>query len=182
MARILVADDNPLVHRIAVQVLTAEGHEVEGVMTGAVLIERISEMRPDLLLLDTALPDASVSETLDAILSTRDLQGIQITLLAGPLEDLEAAEVPPGIHTILQKPLDAATLLNLVRDIPPTDNHEHSPTQRILHTLVSQALGRSEPDVSRETIRAQVDEAVTAAVPAIVDRITDRVVERLRLT
>ena len=185
MARILVVDDNPLVHRIAEQTLGAEGHHVEGSLSGSDVIARISQARPDLLLLDTALPDTNVSEVCEAILTVCDLDHVRVVLLAGPLETIDDSDIRPGIHSIVQKPLDGATLFDLVKDLsaPNSDDEDGSdPSERVVQTLVSEALGQPRPQVSREAIREQIDEAVSAAVPAIVDRITDRLVERLKQT
>ncbi len=179
MARILVADDNPLVRRIAVDTLAAEGHEVESLVSGSGLIERVSKSRPDLLLLDTGLPDDDVDETCAAILAASAPDSLRIVLLAGPLEDIEDSEIRSGVHSVIQKPLDAATLLDLVKDRSAAED-ESGPSEGVLEALVSEALGQSEQGVSREDLRAQIDEVVTAAIPSIVDRITERVVEHLK--
>lgn len=180
MARVFVADDNPLVHRIAVQALGAEGHDVEVSLSGSGLVERLIGSRPDLLLLDMALPGASASELCAEVLARRQLDAVRIVLLAGPLEPVDDSDLLPGVHSIIQKPLDASTLSGLVTDLPLAGPGGQG--DRVLQALVSEALGQSRPELTREAIRAQIDEAVSAAVPTIVDRITDRLVERLKGT
>ncbi len=184
MARVFVADDNPLVLRIAEETLGADGHQVQGAPTGSGLIERLAEARPDLLLMDTALPEATPADVCESILALRDLDGVRVVLLAGPLETADSSDLPPGVHSIVQKPLDAETLSGLLTDLPPAEAGEQDRPadagDRVLRALIDEALGQARPAPSRAAIRAQIDAAVSAAVPALVDRITDRVVERLK--
>ena len=185
MAKIFVADDNPHVHRIVEETLGASGHEVLSVRDGSEVLERISRWRPDLILLDTTLPNADCFDICRGLLAQHRSVGGRIVLLAGPLETLDEDDATQvGVHTIVQKPLDSLVLESLVAGLPTgeesepesgTDDHE-----QIIDALVHKALGPTESGPSREAIREQIEAVVFASMPAIIDRIADRLVDRLK--
>ena len=187
MARVFVADDNPHVHRIVEQSLGAEGHEVSGVRDGAQVLAELARARPDIALLDTSLPGATASSVAAAILGQRELDGIRIVMVAGPLEAVEDGDpLEPGVHAVVQKPLDATMLLGLVEDLPPPAPPSSSPSEAetpeaTLANLVTEALGQPTAGPSREMIREQIEAVVMASMPAIIDRIADRLADRLRV-
>jgi DNA-binding NtrC family response regulator len=60
MAHLLLIDDDPaLIPKLVRQVFPGPAHRVEVARTGAEGLERVSAMRPDVLLLDLRLPDQS---------------------------------------------------------------------------------------------------------------------------
>ena len=186
MARIFVADDNPHVHRMVEETLGPDGHEVAGVLDGAAALERLASAKPDLALLDTTLPGISGYEVCDAILARSELNGMRVVMLLGPLEPVQDGdETPPGVHAVVQKPLDAAILRELANGLPQAAPAAEEPSpaeseQQVIDGLLSEALGRSDPGPSREAIREQIEAALTASMPLIVDRIADRLVARLK--
>lgn len=181
MAKVFVADDNPHVHRIVKETLEAEGHEVSGVADGARVMDALARARPDLALLDTTLPGAAASAICRSVLERRELDGVRMVVVAGPLEAVEEGDpLEPGVHAVVQKPLDAGMLLDLVRDLPaPAEGPgEAEPPEATLESLVSEALGSPNAGLSRAVIREQVEAVVAASMPAIVDRIADRLADR----
>ena len=183
MARILVADDNPHVHRMVEEVLGSAGHEVLGVEDGARALEKVAEAVPDLVLLDTTLPDAGVYDICRGIQGQRGLDAVRIVMLAGPLESIDPDEAAQaGVHSVLQKPLDAKMLSALMADTsgPAPPQTEAEQNHQMVDTLVNQALGQASAGLSREAIREQIEAVVMASMPAIIDRIADRLAERLR--
>ena len=183
MAKVFVADDNPHVHRIVKETLEAEGHEVSGVADGARVMDALAGARPDLALLDTTLPGAPASAICSSVLERRELDGVRMVVVAGPLEAVEEGDpLEPGVHAVVQKPLDAGMLLDLVRDLPAPEPAEGpgeaEPPEATLESLVSEALGSPSAGLSRAVIREQVEAVVAASMPAIVDRIADRLADR----
>ena len=57
--RILIANDQEWTARSLESILAAEGYEVIKAFTGAQACERALDARPDLIILDTQLPDIS---------------------------------------------------------------------------------------------------------------------------
>lgn len=186
MAKVFVADDNPHVHRMVEEILGVEGHAVTGVVDGSEALEQLTSVKPDVALLDATLPGADASDICAAIFAQHDLDHIRIVMLAGPLEAIDEGEpLPPGIHSIVQKPLDTTSLLDLVRDLPAaergSDEASDAGTQQlVVDTLVNEALRHANSSPSREAIREQIEAVVMASMPAIIDRITDRLTDRLK--
>jgi len=57
--RIRIADDEELIRKSLVKLLTAEGHEVDAVGTAAEVLESVRNDPPQILILDLRLPDGS---------------------------------------------------------------------------------------------------------------------------
>ena len=62
--RIRIADDEELIRKSLVKLLTAEGHEVDAVGTAAEVLESVKNDPPQILILDLRLPDGSGLELL----------------------------------------------------------------------------------------------------------------------
>lgn len=59
MSRVFVVDDEEDILEILGEALEAEGHEVETFESGDRLLDRMGEVRPDLVLLDITMPGLS---------------------------------------------------------------------------------------------------------------------------
>ena len=59
MSRILIAEDDPAIREGREATLESDGHEVRTAADGAEAPARVAEERPDLLLLDVMIPNAS---------------------------------------------------------------------------------------------------------------------------
>jgi len=62
--RILVADDNPVVHAVVKEAAEARGYQVISVTTGVGAIATAITARPDLVVLDIQFPDADGRDVL----------------------------------------------------------------------------------------------------------------------
>jgi CheY-like chemotaxis protein len=117
-AKILVVDDDDAVRRIAVYALDALGLEVCEASSGGQAIEAVGRERPDLVLLDFAMPDMNGAQVAQ-ILRARwpDLKIIFVTGYAD-LEQME--EVIGAREQTLRKPYRLADLQNaLVQVLTP---------------------------------------------------------------
>src|SRR5262245_24411616 len=55
--RILVVEDEPLIAALLTDMLTADGHEVDSVGTGAAALQRIAQQAYDLIVSDLRMPE-----------------------------------------------------------------------------------------------------------------------------
>ncbi|MFL6417463.1 MAG: PleD family two-component system response regulator [Bryobacteraceae bacterium] len=62
MSRILLADDSPQALRLGEQILTRDGFEVVSVTDGAVVLRRLPDVDPDILISDVYLPGKNAFE------------------------------------------------------------------------------------------------------------------------
>ncbi len=110
MHRCLIADNSPLVRRVAKSILMDFGFEVQDVQTGAEAIAVVNRFAPRVVLVDAALQDMPV---LDVLRHIRD-RGPQLTRAVYcpnefDLLDLQRAHAA-GATDVLVKPFDRATL------------------------------------------------------------------------
>ena len=117
MAVILVADDEPDITSLLGTVLSNEGHTVHTAADGRTALARITELRPDLSVLDHYMPELTglrVAETLRADPATASL----------PLLMLSAAAPPTAVlhcNVVLAKPVSLQHFSTVVRELlrPP---------------------------------------------------------------
>lgn len=121
-ARILLIDDDPMIHDAVQMILKPQGYLVESCLTGPSGLEAMRARRPDVVLLDVML--ASPSEGFHLVYQMRndaDLKDIPVIILTavGRTLGLDFAreigtEYLP-VERFLEKPIDAATLREAVR-------------------------------------------------------------------
>ena len=112
MKRVLVAEDEPDTVDALRQALTEQLHvELDVVANGALVMDSIAERRPDLLILDVALPGLNGLDVFDLLRSDPRLQGIPVLFLTGLPERAESATATTGVHEVLAKPFDVNDLI-----------------------------------------------------------------------
>jgi len=79
--RVLVVEDDCALGGFLLKGLQLEGHDVEWLEDGQAALDRMSERRPDLLLLDLSLPKKDGTEVLEALLGHFD--GMAVLVLTG---------------------------------------------------------------------------------------------------
>lgn len=110
--RILVADDSETSRRFLELVLAARRHEVLTASDGEQALGRALAERPDLVMMDVAMPGLSgldVLRRLRAEEATRDIPVIMVSVRGEPVDRLEAFAT--GCSDYLTKPVDANELL-----------------------------------------------------------------------
>lgn len=147
--RALVADDDGGVRDLLARFLTIEGVTVETAETGREALTRVREERPDIVLLDVAMPGRT---GLDVLTHIREL-GLQTAVIittAYGTEDVVTEALRRGADDYLRKPFDrgdvlavldrttARLLLRRQNDALRARIEEH---QRYLETELARAAG-----------------------------------------
>ncbi|HJS87081.1 MAG TPA: response regulator [Acetobacteraceae bacterium] len=111
LARILVVDDEPQIHRFLRPALEAAGYAVERADTAAEALRLAASRAPDAVLLDLGLPDLDGQEVLARlrrfsevpviVLSARDREAEKIMALDGGADDY--VEKPFGVGELLAR-------------------------------------------------------------------------------
>lgn len=116
MARILVADDDPLIRDMVSATLARAGHEFELVSTGQQALARLREGSFELVIADIFMPDGTGIELLISMRAKRiDLPFICISGGDGDLfRPYVTTMVSLGAYTVLRKPFTPAKLLDAV--------------------------------------------------------------------
>ena len=112
---VLVADDQPEFTRLVALSLDDEGFRVETATDGYMALEKVSELNPDLLLLDLAMPGMSGLDILDEL---RDTHPLPVILLAS---ESPASAVSRGLDhgadDFVEKPFHPRELAARIRAV-----------------------------------------------------------------
>ena len=111
MARILIADDDELIAELASEVLIDAGHACGWVTSAAAAWACVQRKRPDILLLDQAMPGESGMTLLRRLRRSPmlyDLPVIMFTAMSGEQDELQA--IYAGAQDFLSKPFDPFNL------------------------------------------------------------------------
>jgi len=110
-ALILVVDDNPINLKLAADVLAAEGYEVERAADAEQALQTLGRRRPDLILMDVALPGMdglALTRRLKADEATRRIRIVALTAFAMKGDDQKARDA--GCDGYISKPIDTRKL------------------------------------------------------------------------
>jgi CheY-like chemotaxis protein len=154
--RILIADDNEVVRsRLGELLATHGGWEVCGsVASGREAVEKAVELRPDLIILDLAMPEMdglSAAKEIGKVLPTVPI--VIFTLHKFATIDLEAKKA--GVRYVVAKP-DTETLLRVVDELVKSQPAESAQQGA---DLLAPASGPLDDPASRVAAQAQPSEA-----------------------
>ncbi len=114
--RILVVDDEPQIRRVMRTTLTANGYEVSDARSGDEALEKLSEERFDLILLDVNMPGVSGLETCRTIRSGRSVSDVAIIMLTVRNAERDKVEaLDAGADDYVVKPFSTPELLARIR-------------------------------------------------------------------
>jgi CheY-like chemotaxis protein len=111
---ILVVEDDPDVRRVIVECLSLIGYKVTEAANGAEALTQLRAMKPDLLVVDYAMPDMTGAEVIS---EARKMIGNVPVILATGYADMAAVERLAGKPKILRKPFDIAQLGDAVSSV-----------------------------------------------------------------
>src|ERR1700741_4487569 len=116
--KILLADDSITIQKVIELTFSDEDFEVVTVGNGRLAIEKVQDVRPDLVLCDIIMPEKDGYEVCDFIKKTPSLSHIPVLLLTGAFEPFDqdrASRV--GCDGFLAKPFEPQTLIAKVKDL-----------------------------------------------------------------
>ncbi|WP_035871207.1 response regulator transcription factor [Cucumibacter marinus] len=117
MSTILACDDDPLILESIELLLGERGHSVMTAVNGAEAMKAIVQRRPDVVLLDIAMPEMDGLKVLEAIKGRPAMAGVPVIMLTARsrIEDVTAA-VRRGAADYVVKPFDADELSTRVQN------------------------------------------------------------------
>lgn len=117
--KILVVDDEKDIQTTLKKTLTCQGYSVIVADTGKKAVALAKSNRPDLVILDVALPDllgGQVAEVIQGIPGMRDVPIIFLTALLAKNEERKYGRIVGG-KTMFAKPYDAEELLTAISEL-----------------------------------------------------------------
>jgi len=167
--KLLVADHSPTIQKVVELTFGDEGVEVISVSDGQEAIERIEQVRPDIILADVFMPRRSGYEVCEYIKQNEKLKHIPVMLLVGSFEPFDEAEARRvGADDILTKPFKSIRRLmdkvgDLVSSKPAsTEAQPDSAEGQPAYALEQQGLAEAQMAKSDEWIgeRPKAEEPV----------------------
>jgi CheY-like chemotaxis protein len=113
--KILLADDSVTAQNMGRKILADAGYDVVTVNNGSAALKRITELKPDLIVLDVYMPGYSGLEVCQRLKDAAETAHIPVLLTVGKLEPFkpeEARRVRADAHIV--KPFEASELLTVI--------------------------------------------------------------------
>lgn len=127
--KLLVADDSVTIQKVIKLALSSEGYDILAVSDGREAIRAIQEERPDVVLIDVALPGGDAYAVKKMINADSKLSSIGFILLASAFERVdEKAVIEAGFHDRLIKPFDPSHLRKAVAEVMGRAKTSTAPT------------------------------------------------------
>lgn len=111
MASILVADDEDRIRKLLKESLEKRGHKVETAASGREVLEKIKRA-PDLVLLDTMMPDMDAMEMLDKIIESAPTT--EVIVVSGLSQYVTNVRAPKAHVDLVTRSMDLKHLEQLI--------------------------------------------------------------------
>lgn len=151
--KILLADDSITIQKVVELTFSDGDYEVTAVNNGAKAVQKLSEMRPDIILSDIIMPEKNGYEVCEYVKSHPDFRNIPVVLLTGTFEpfDPDRAE-KAGCDAVVTKPFESQSLIQRVEEL--------------IAQSASAAPAAVEPEPEAEAVSPWMEEPAPAAGPA----------------
>jgi CheY-like chemotaxis protein len=123
--RILLADDSITIQKVVELTFSDGDYEVTAVNNGNKAIQKLSEMRPDIILSDIIMPEKNGYEVCEYVKSHPEFRNIPVILLTGTFEPFDPDRADKaGCDAVVTKPFESQSLIHKVEELI-----EHAKTQ-----------------------------------------------------
>ena len=116
MQTVLVVDDEFGVAEVLQSILEDEGYRVATAINGKQALTRLSEVTPDLIMLDYMMPIMDGTQTLAAIRNNATFAKVPIIMMSS-LEEASVRETCTDYDSFLRKPFRAMAVLKTVAQL-----------------------------------------------------------------
>ena len=118
LGRVLVVDDDEVIRQLIAVNLTLEGFEVDTAVDGKDCLEKVGEVKPDVITLDVMMPRLDGWVTATQLRRNPETAGIKVVLItARAQEDDRSRGRQIGVDAYLTKPFDPAEMIRVVREL-----------------------------------------------------------------
>jgi CheY-like chemotaxis protein len=127
-AWVLIADDEPRIRRLVRHALEQAGHEVIEAATGDHALEQLLAHRPDVAILDVAMPGLDGLAVCRVVRTDRHLHDISLVVLSASALATRAHDA--GADLFLRKPFYVREIVAVVADLLSTRAVQSRATRR----------------------------------------------------
>jgi CheY-like chemotaxis protein len=121
MKTILLVDDEFGIVDILSELLEEEGYRVLTAANGQQGLERVAEVRPDLVILDVMMPVLDGMGMLSKLRSDRTYRDLEVIVMSAAPPPKGEQELLSNVSGFLRKPFDLQDLLKMVRLLLDSD-------------------------------------------------------------
>jgi CheY-like chemotaxis protein len=182
---ILLADDSLTIQKVVELTFADTEYEVVAVSSGDDLLQRLPEVRPDLVICDVIMPGRDGYDVCQEIKSSSEFLHLPVILLTGTFEPFDRDRaIAVGCSEIITKPFEAKKLVDAVEHLaatpaapPPTAVETQSIDPEVFSapdadieledTEVSEEFGFGEAVAEDEGTADPVDEIADDEPPAV---------------
>jgi CheY-like chemotaxis protein len=116
--KILLADDSITIQKVVELTFSDGDYEVTAVNNGAKAIQKLSEMRPDIILSDIIMPEKNGYEVCEFVKSHPEYRTIPVVLLTGTFEPFDPDRADKaGCDAVVTKPFESQSLIHKVEEL-----------------------------------------------------------------
>ena len=116
--RILLADDSITIQKVVELTFSDGDYEVTAVNNGNKAIQKLSEMRPDIILSDIIMPEKNGYEVCEYVKSHPEYRSIPVILLTGTFEPFDPDRADKaGCDAVVTKPFESQSLIHKVEEL-----------------------------------------------------------------
>ena len=116
--RVLVVDDDEVIRQLIAVNLTLEGFQVETATDGQDCLDRVGEVRPDVITLDVMMPRLDGWVTATRLRDDENTKHIKVVLITARAQEEDRKRgLGIGVDAYLTKPFDPEELIQVVRDL-----------------------------------------------------------------
>lgn len=109
--KILIAEDNPMNQKLAVKVLSKLGYKADTVQNGKEVLEEVSKLNYDLILMDVQMPEMDGLEATRMIRLCLSSQPIIIAMTANAMQGDREECISAGMDDYISKPVNIEELV-----------------------------------------------------------------------
>src|SRR5207302_6908966 len=123
--RILLADDSITIQKVVELTFSDGDYEVTAVNNGAKAIQKLAEMRPDIILSDIIMPEKNGYEVCEYVKSHPEYRNIPVILLTGTFEPFDPDRADKaGCDAVVTKPFESQSLIHKVEELIQQSGNE----------------------------------------------------------
>src|SRR6202171_2402840 len=127
--RILLADDSITIQKVVELTFSDGDYEVTAVNNGNKAVQKLSEMRPDIILSDIIMPEKNGYEVCEYVKSHPEFRNIPVILLTGTFEPFDPDRADKaGCDAVVTKPFESQSLIHKVEELVESARSQ-APTQ-----------------------------------------------------
>jgi CheY-like chemotaxis protein len=116
--KILLADDSITIQKVVELTFSDGDYEVSAVNNGAKAIQKLAELRPDIILSDIIMPEKNGYEVCEYVKSHPEFRNIPVILLTGTFEPFDPDRADKaGCDAVVTKPFESQSLISKVEEL-----------------------------------------------------------------